>query len=128
MTLREVESGSPQSGNKSLVAGMHLVSMKEGVSEARQLDGMSLPEVEALLAAWSCANTEHGTGTKKPVPNADGWSINWKERDVNGRPKVVLGREAGHAHRRARRQRQAGGGVGLELDAHVDVGGGGGRA
>ena len=44
-------------------------------------------EMEALLAAWSCANTEHGTGTKKPVPNADGWSINWKERDVNGRPK-----------------------------------------
>jgi hypothetical protein len=43
--------------------------------------------MEALLAAWSCANTEHGTGTKKPVPNADGWSINWKERDVNGRPK-----------------------------------------
>ena len=43
--------------------------------------------MEALLAAWNCANTEHGTGTKKPVPNADGWSINWKERDVNGRPK-----------------------------------------
>ena len=43
--------------------------------------------MEALLAAWSCANTEHGTGTKKPVPNGDGWSINWKERDVNGRPK-----------------------------------------
>ena len=43
--------------------------------------------MEALLAAWSCANTEHGVGTKKPVPNADGWSINWKERDVNGRPK-----------------------------------------
>ena len=43
--------------------------------------------MEALLAAWNCANTEHGDGTKKPVPNADGWSINWKERDVNGRPK-----------------------------------------
>ena len=42
--------------------------------------------MEALLAAWNCANTEHD-GTKKPVPNADGWSINWKERDVNGRPK-----------------------------------------
>ena len=50
--LREVESGSPQSGNKSLVAGMHLISMKEGVSEATQLGDMSLPEVEALLAAW----------------------------------------------------------------------------
>ena len=42
--------------------------------------------MEALLAAWNCANTEHGNyGAKKPVPNADGWSINWKERDVNGR-------------------------------------------
>ena len=50
--MREVESGSPQSGNKSLVAGMHLISMKEGVSEAKQLGDMSLPEVEALLAAW----------------------------------------------------------------------------
>ena len=37
-------------------------------------------EMEALLAAWNCANTEHGDGTKKPVPNADGWSINWKGR------------------------------------------------
>ena len=42
--------------------------------------------MEALLAAWNSAKTEHD-GTRKPVPNADGWSINWKERNVNGRPK-----------------------------------------
>ena len=60
--MREVESGSPQSGNKSLVAGMHLISMKEGVSEAKQLDDIGLFDKvqgpEGLIAKLQMMDTE----------------------------------------------------------------------
>ena len=40
--------------------------------------------LDALTEAWTAARTE-GDGTEKPVPNADGWSIYFTERVVNGR-------------------------------------------
>jgi len=51
--LKSVKPGSPHEKNQSLIAGLRLVAVKEGVNNTKSVNAMAYGEVVATLKASS---------------------------------------------------------------------------